>query len=112
MSQVRSLSAAMEYMRALGPDVRTNCWRLGEQVLAYGPEDEIGPGLAVDETTHPKREKTPRASLPSTRGSPGGVENCVTWMFSALVTATGQAWAWSGLYMPKEPWAENPARRK
>jgi hypothetical protein len=41
----------------------------------------------------------------------GKTENCVTWVFSALVTATGQCWAWFDLYMP-ECWAKDPARRK
>ena len=35
----------------------------------------------------------------------------MTWVFSALVTATGQCWAWFDLYMP-ECWARDPARRK
>ena len=35
----------------------------------------------------------------------------MTWVFSALVTATGQCWAWFDLYMP-ECWAKDPARRK
>ena len=36
----------------------------------------------------------------------------MTWVFSALVTATGQCWAWFDLYMPKKCWAKDPARRK
>lgn len=145
MSQVRSLSAAMDYVQALGPDVRANCWRLGEQaghekpyrfhrllrsyrwswergremlpglaeqVLAGGPDDGTGPGLAVDETTDLKKGTGTACVAPQHSGVTGRVENCVTWVFSALVTASGQAWAWFDLYMPKESWAQDPARRK
>ena len=48
---------------------------------------------------------------PQHSGVTGKTENCVTWVFSALVTATGQCWAWFDLYMP-ECWAKDPARRK
>ena len=36
----------------------------------------------------------------------------MTWVFAALVTVTGQAWAWFDLYMPEDAWAKAPARRK
>ena len=35
----------------------------------------------------------------------------MTWVFSALVTASGQAWVDFDAYMPL-PWAKDPARRK
>ena len=41
----------------------------------------------------------------------GKVENCVTWVFAALVTAFGQAWADFDVYMP-DCWATDPQRRK
>ena len=41
----------------------------------------------------------------------GKVENCVTWVFAALVTACGQAWADFDVYMP-DCWARDPQRRK
>jgi SRSO17 transposase len=41
----------------------------------------------------------------------GKVENCVTWVFAALVTALGQAWADFDVYMP-DCWAADPQRRK
>jgi SRSO17 transposase len=49
---------------------------------------------------------------PQHSGVTGRVENCVTWVFAALVTVTGQAWAWFDLYLPEDAWAENPQRRK
>ena len=78
-----------------------------------GPDagDEIGPGLAVDETTDLKRGTGTACVSPQHSGVTRKTRNCVTWVFSALVTATGQCWAWFDLYMP-ECWAKDPARRK
>ncbi|MGH7735209.1 MAG: IS701 family transposase, partial [Gemmatimonadales bacterium] len=86
---------------------------LAQQALSAGPDadDEIGPGLAVDETTDLKRGTATACVSPQHSGVTGKTENCVTWVFSALVTATGQCWAWFDLYMP-ECWATDPARRK
>ena len=85
---------------------------LAQEALGAGPgDDEIGPGLAVDETTDLKRGAATACVSPQHSGVTGKTENCVTWVFSALVTATGQCWAWSGLYMP-ECRAGDPARRK
>lgn len=86
---------------------------LAQQALGAGPDadDEIGPGLAVDETTDLKRGTATACVSPQHSGVTGKTENCVTWVFSALVTATGQCWAWFDLYMP-ECWARDPARRK
>jgi len=39
------------------------------------------------------------------------VENCVTWVFAALVTVLGQAWADFDVYMP-DTWAKDPRRRR
>jgi hypothetical protein len=41
----------------------------------------------------------------------GRVENCVTWVFTALVTACGQAWVDFDVYMP-DCWARDPQRRE
>jgi hypothetical protein len=86
---------------------------LAQQALGAGAEgdDEIGPGLAVDETTDLKRGTATACVSPQHSGVTGKTENCVTWVFSALVTATGQCWAWFDLYMP-DCWAKDPARRK
>ena len=48
---------------------------------------------------------------PQHAGVTGKIENCVTWVFSALVTASGQAWVDFDAYMPG-CWAKDPARRK
>jgi hypothetical protein len=87
--------------------------RLAQEALGAGAEgdDEIGPGLAVDETTDLKRGAGTACVSPQHSGVTGKTENCVTWVFSALVTATGQCWAWFDLCMP-ECWAKDPARRK
>jgi SRSO17 transposase len=84
---------------------------LAEEVLCGDLHDEIGPGLAVDETTDLKRGKATACVSPQHSGVTGRVENCVTWVFAALVTVTGQAWAWFDLYMPEDAWAKAPARR-
>jgi hypothetical protein len=73
--------------------------------------DEVGPGLAVDETTDLKRGAATACVSAQHSGVTGKTENCVTWVFCALVTATGQCWAWFDLYMP-ECWAKDPARRE
>lgn len=44
-------------------------------------------------------------------GCTGKVENCVTTVFSAYVTAGGQAWADFDVYMPRR-WAEDLPRRR
>lgn len=144
MRQKRSLRTAMDYVQALGRDVRANCWDLAEaaghegwhrmqallgryrwswedgremlpalaqEALGREPDDGIGPGLAVDETTDLKDGDGTACVSPQHSGVTGGTENCVTWVFSALVTAAGQCWAWFDLYMP-ERWAEDPKRRK
>jgi SRSO17 transposase len=144
LRQKRSQRTAMDYVRALGRDVRANCWDLAEkaghegwhrmqallgryrwswedgremlpalaqEALGREPDDGTGPGLAVDETTDLKDGDSTACVSPQHSGVTGGVENCVTWVFSALVTATGQAWAWFDLYMPK-CWAGDANRRK
>jgi hypothetical protein len=86
-------------------------WR--RKALGAGPDDddEAGPGLAVDEATDLKRGASTACVSPQHSGVTGKTENCVTWVFSALVTATGQCRAWFDLYVP-ECWAKDPARRK
>lgn len=39
------------------------------------------------------------------------MENCITAVFSAYVTTSGQAWADFDVYMP-ERWAKDPERRR
>jgi SRSO17 transposase len=84
---------------------------LAQKVLGGDPGDLLGPGLAIDETTDLKEGDGTACVAPQHSGVTGRVENCVTWVFAALVTQFSQAWAWSGLYMPEESWAKDPARR-
>ena len=145
MRQRRSTGVALDYVLALGRDVRANCWDLAEraghrgphrmqallrsyrwswehgremlpglaqQALEDDPDDEIGPGIAIDETADLKRGKATACVSPQHAGVTGRVENCVTWVFSALITASAQAWAWFDLYMPADTWAKDPERRE
>jgi hypothetical protein len=86
---------------------------LAQQALAMAPDDgdEIGPGLAIDETTGLKRGTSTACVSAQHPGVTGKTENCVAWVFSALVTASGQAWCWFDLYMP-DCWARDRGRRK
>ncbi|MGH3187222.1 MAG: IS701 family transposase [Streptosporangiaceae bacterium] len=84
---------------------------LAAQCLPDDPDDEIGPGLAIDETADLKKGKATACVSPQHAGVTGTVENCLTWVFAALVTASGQAWAWFDLYMP-ERWATDQRRRR
>jgi hypothetical protein len=143
--QERTLRAAVDYVLALGPGTRANCWELGlaaghpnpdrmqsllsrrkwdhEQGLAMlpalagavlgdgDPGDMLGAGVAFDETADLKTGSATACVSPQHAGVTGRVENCVTWVFAALVTARAQAWAWFGAYMPEETWAKDAARR-
>jgi hypothetical protein len=144
MAQERSTQTAFDYVRALSPGVKANCWALAEAaghegwgrmqgllgpyqwdwkelraqlpVLAAAwipddPDDLIGPGLAIDETAQLKHGDDTACVSPQHAGCTGKVENCVTSVFSAYVTAQGQAWADFDVYMPQR-WAGDAARRK
>jgi DDE superfamily endonuclease len=91
--------------------VREALPQLACQVLRDGPGDEIGPGLALDETAHLRKGRLAACASPQHAGVTGRVENCVTWVFTALVTAFGQAWVDFDVYMP-DCWAKDPARRR
>ena len=84
---------------------------LAQQCLPDDPDDLIGPGIAIDETAQLKKGQATACVSPQHAGVTGKVENCVTWVFSALVTAFGQAWADFAVYMP-ECWAKDPQRRQ
>jgi hypothetical protein len=92
-------------------DLRARLPALAWEVLAGGQGDETGPGLAIDETADLRKGQSTACVAPQHAGVTGKIENCVTWVFSALVTASGQAWADFDAYMP-ESWAKDPARRK
>ena len=59
--------------------------------LPDDPDDLIGPGIAIDETAQLKKGQATACVSPQHAGVTGKVENCVTWVFAALVTASGQA---------------------
>ena len=80
---------------------------LAAQCLPDDPDDLIGPGLAFDETAHLKKGQSTACVSPQHAGVTGKVENCVTWVFAALVTAFGGVDEFD-VYMPKS-WAQDPA---
>ncbi len=84
---------------------------LAQDVLRDDPGDEIGPGLAFDETADLRKGHSTACVAPQHAGVTGKVENCVTWVFAALVTVFGQVWVDFDVYMP-DCWAGDPARRK
>ena len=73
--------------------------------------DLIGPGIAIDETAHIKHGDATACVAPQHAGCTGQVENCVTIVFSAYVTANGQAWADFDVYMPDRRARDMPRRR-
>jgi len=92
-------------------DLRGELPGLAAAVMPEDPGDPIGPGLAVDETADLRKGSSTACVAPQHAGITGKVENCVTWVFTALVTACGQAWTDFDLYMPKS-WAQDPDRRR
>ena len=92
-------------------DLREQLAPLAAAVLPDDPGDPTGPGLAIDETAHLRKGSSAACVAPQHAGVTGKVENCVTWVFTALVTACGQAWADFDIYMPAS-WAKDPGRRR
>ena len=88
--------------------------RLPALAAAWIPDagdDLIGPGIAIDETAQLKHGDATACVAPQHAGCTGQVENCVTTVFSAYVTARGQAWADFDVYMP-DRWARDMPRRR
>lgn len=144
MAQRRSAAVASDYVAALSPGVKANCWALAESAghegqgrmqgllgsyrwdwtelravlpglaMAWIPDAEgdlIGPGIAIDETAQLKHGDATACAAPQHAGITGKVKNCVTTVFSAYVTAHGQAWADFDVYMP-DRWARDLPRRR
>jgi len=144
MAQRRSAGAAFDYVAALSPGTKANCWSIAESAghegwgrmqgllgsyrwgwadlraalpalaVAWIPDadgDLIGPGIAIDETAQLKHGDATACVAPQHAGCTGKVENCVTTVFSAYVTAHGQAWADFDVYMP-DRWARDLPRRR
>jgi len=81
---------------------------------AWLPCDEgdlIGPGIAIDETAQLKDGDATACVAPQHAGCTGHVENCVTTVFSAWVTTSGQAWADFDVFMPGR-WEKDWRRRR
>ncbi len=101
--------------------LRTYAWswknlraELPALAAAWLPDDEgdlIGPGVAIGETAHLKHGDDTACVAPQHAGCTGKVENCVTTVFTAYVTAHGQAWADFDVYMP-DRWADDLPRRR
>ena len=68
-------------------------FRAGSGVDPDPDGDLIGPGIAIDETAQLKHGDATACVAPQHAECTGQVENCVTTVFSAYVTASGQAWA-------------------
>jgi SRSO17 transposase len=83
---------------------------LAGEWLPTDPHDLIGPGIAIDETAQLKHGDATAGVSPQHAGCTGKVENCVTTVFSAYVSTTGQCWADFDIYLPKR-WADDRARR-
>ena len=88
--------------------------RLPALALAWlpdAPRDLIGPGIAIDETAQLKKGEATAGVAPQHAGCTGSVENCVTTVFCAYVTANGQAWVDFEVYLPQR-WARDLPRRR
>ena len=92
-------------------DLRGELPGLAAAWLPCDPGDLIGPGIAIDETAQLKHGDATACVAPQHAGFTGQVENCVTAVFSAYVTTSGQAWADFDVYMP-DRWAKDPERRR
>jgi len=92
-------------------DLRGELPGLAAGWLPCDPGDLIGPGMAIDETAQLKHGDATACVAPQHAGCTGAVENCVTTVFAAYVTTSGQAWADFDVYMP-DRWARDPGRRR
>src|SRR5260370_1425932 len=70
-----------------------------------------GAGVAFDGSGELKGGDATECAGPQHAGCTGHVENCVTTVFSAYVTTSGQAWADFDVFMP-EGWAKDTERRR
>jgi SRSO17 transposase len=92
-------------------DLRAQLPGLAAAWIPDADGDLIGPGIAIDETAQLKHGDATACVAPQHAGCTGQVENCVTTVFSAYVTANGQAWADFDVYMPGR-WARDMPRRR
>ncbi len=92
-------------------DLRAELPALARAWLPCDPGDLTGPGIAVDETAQLKDGDATACAAPQHAGCTGHVENCVTTVFSAWVTTSGQAWADFDVFMPGR-WEKDWRRRR
>ena len=85
--------------------------RAGRAWIPDEQQDLVGPGIAIDETAQLKKGDATACVAPQHAGCTGTVENCVTTVFSAYVTANGQAWVDFDVYLPQR-WARDLPRRR
>jgi SRSO17 transposase len=92
-------------------DLRAELPDLARAWLPCNEDDLAGPGIAVDETAQLKDGDATACAAPQHAGCTGHVENCVTTVFSAWVTTSGQAWADFDVFMPGR-WDKDWRRRR
>lgn len=105
-------------MQALLGSYRWDWTQLRDQLPALATRwlpgdahDLVGPGVAIDETAQLKKGNATACVAPQHAGCTGKLENCVTTVFSAYVTTSGQAWVDFDVYLPQR-WASDPHRRQ
>ena len=91
--------------------LRAELAALAREWLPCDEDDLIGPGIAFDETAQLKDGDATACAAPQHAGCTGHVENCVTTVFSAYVTTSGQARADFDVFMPGR-WAKDTERRR
>jgi SRSO17 transposase len=92
-------------------DLRDRLPALARVWLPCDPDDLVGPGLAIDETAQLKKGTATAGVAPQHAGCTGKVDNCVTTVFCAYVTTSGQAWVDFDVYLPQR-WADDLPRRQ
>ena len=92
-------------------DLRAGLPALARAWLPCDEGDLTGPGIAVDETAQLKEGDATACVAPQHAGCTGHVENCLTTVFSAWVTTSGQAWADFDVFMPAR-WEKDWQRRR
>jgi SRSO17 transposase len=92
-------------------ELRAELPGLARAWLPCDPGDLIGPGIAIDETAQLKDGDATACVAPQHAGCTGHVENCITTVFSAYVTTSGQAWADFDVFMPGR-WETDWRRRR
>src|SRR6266849_7830734 len=105
------MQALLRTCRWRWEDLRSGLPALALAWLPHDADDLIGPGIAFDETAQLKDGDATACAAPQHAGCTGHVENCVTTVFSAYVTTSGQAWADFDVFMPGR-WDKDLARRR